>query len=233
MDQEQEVNQGQQELNGPQGEQASVGASEQGVTLTAEQYNAVLDHIASLESKILSQPQGKSEVRDLDSLIQEAEGPGRKGAQQVNQNVSLEDMTPQQVMDHLFASIHQQFIQPLETKVETLRIMNEIDKVASKPGNEDFWDYAQDVKAIAIRNPTLSIQQAYRLAKTEGRRESGPSESGLQKKSDVLFTLPKRPANIAGGEKPGASGSTLRGNAAPSRRDAASEAFDKIVGGKK
>jgi hypothetical protein len=142
-------------------------------------------------------------------------------------------MTPQQVIGLLYQNIQQQLIQPLETKVETLRIMSEIDKVANKQGNEDFWDYAGLVKEIAIRNPTLSIQQAYNLAKTEGKRgPTGPGETGLKKKSDSLFTLPPRP-NIPAGEKPGASGSQMRPTAPLSRRDAASEAFDRATSGKK
>jgi hypothetical protein len=211
----------------------------EGVVLSPEQYNAVLDHIADLEAKLMSGG-SRSEVQTLDTLVNEAQQQARPQQQRqqqqqqpIPQQADLENMTPQQVLSLLYNQIQTNLIQPLDTKIETLRIMSEIDKVAGKAGNEDFWEYAAQVKEIAIRNPTLSIQQAYRLAKTEEKRElKGPGDSGLQKKSDVLFTLPKRP-NIPTGEKPGSSGAALRSATQPTRRDAASEAFDKVVSGKK
>lgn len=202
------------------------------VELTGQQYDALLDHVASLEARLMETGSGKKEVETLDDLIEEGQGArpqqGRTPVQK-----PLEEMNPQEVMQTLMGVIHQKLIVPLETKVETLRIMNEIDKVASKPGNEDFWEYAQTVKEIAIRNPSLSIERAYRLAKTENPREhKGKGEAGLSKKSDLLFTLPKRPS-VTGGEKPGASGRGMSNQTPVTRKDAATAAFDEVMGGKK
>lgn len=209
--------------------------AEESVTLSKEQYEAVLDHIATLESKVLNAtPQGKRDIQTLDSLVNEGDGAPRGGAPA--EGVKLEDMSPDQVMNHIFQTIHKQFVEPLEIKVETLRLMNEIDKVANKPGNEDFWDYADQVKEIALRHPGLSIQRAYNLAKSEGKRgPSTPGEPGILKKNDLLFTLPKRPGSVqgGGGEKPGGvPRGTTRSSDELSRRDAASEAFDRITKGK-
>jgi hypothetical protein len=204
--------------------------------MSSEQYAALLDHVANLESVVInSTPQGRSDVQTLDSLVNEGDGAPRGSAPA--EGVKLEDMSPDQVMNHIFQTIHKQFVEPLEIKVETLRLMNEIDKVANKSGNEDFWEYAGAVKEIAMKNPGLSIQRAYNLAKSEGKRGSNPQgDTGLVKKSDLLFTLPKRP-NVpvqgGGGEKPtGVPRGTTRGSGELTRRDAASEAFDKITKGK-
>ncbi len=210
--------------------------NQDGVFLSSEQYAALLDHVSSLEAKIIndSGPQGKKDIQNLDDLIDAGTTGADRGGKPNGQK--LEEMSPEQVVDHIAMAIHQKFIAPLEAKVETLRLMNEIDKVANAKGNEDFWEYAGRVKEIAIQNPTLSIRQAYHLAKQEGTRRPAPSgEQGLNKKSDVLYTLPPRPngkTNIAGGERGGASQSTLRENKELSRRDAASEAFDAAVKGK-
>lgn len=201
---------------------------EQEVKLTGEQYNAILDHIATLETKLMERPGGEKQVQSLDDLISEAEG--RSKAPPPVDDTKLEDMSPQQVVGMLYQAIRQELIQPLETKLETMRIMNEIDKVANTPGNEDFWEYADTVKAIAIKNPTLSIKQAYNLAKTDSPRKPGaPGDAGLLKKNDVLFTLPPRPKAGAGGERPQAPGSSMRPSGEISRRDAASAAFDSVV----
>ncbi len=219
---------GQQQPPADEGQRPPEG----GVVLSPEQYNALLDHVSTLEAKLMERPEGQSEVRKLDQLIDEAGGGQAPRGVPAPSGTAVEDMSPQQVLQQLYGAIQQNLIQPLETKIETLRIMNEIDKVSTKKGNEDFWDYAPMVKEIAIKNPTLSIQQAYNLAKTEGtRKPAGSGEGGLTKKSDLLYTLPKRP-NVVGGEKPGASGSNLKGTAPLTRRDAASEAFDKATGGK-
>lgn len=221
-----------QDLSGPPPAKEGEGQPpvvEPKVELTGEQYNAILDHIAALESKLLATPQGRGEVKRLDDLIDEAQERPQPPAPPVGQKLNFEDMAPEQVINHLMGAIHQNLIKPLEVKVETLRIINEIDKVASKQGNEDFWDYADEVKNLAIKNPTLTIAQAYQLAKSDGKRKpAGPGEPGLIKKSDKLFSLPPRP-NIAGGEKPGASGAQVRSTTPISRRDAASEAFDNAM----
>ena len=227
--------QGQQEQQGkePSGQSANqASGSEAKVELSGAQYEAILDHIAALETKLMDTGTGKKEVATLDELIEEGQGGQPKAPPQGARGKPIEEMAPQEVLNMIAGMIHQNYIAPLETKVETLRIMQEIDKVAAKAGNEDFWDYAQEVKAIAIKNPTLSIQQAYRLAKTEGtRKPKAEGDTGLSKKSDLLFTLPKRPS-IAGGEKPGASSTGMRGATPISRRDAAREAFDAVMGGK-
>lgn len=205
----------------------------EGVTLTNEQYATLLDHVASLEAKLMETPKGRGEVQTLDNLIDEADR-GRPAPVTPPAGTKLEEMTPDQVIGMIYQTIKKEMVEPLEVKVETLRLMNEIDRVASKKGNEDFWEYAGAVKEIALKNPTLSIQRAYQLAKAEGKRGPNPQgEPGLNKKSDVLFTLPKRPSagvQGGGGEKPsGASRSTTQGSNDLSRRDAASDAFDKAM----
>lgn len=209
---------------------------DQGVVLSSEQYAALLDHISTLETKVINAtPQGAKDIQTLDSLVNEGDGAPKGEAPPAG--VKMEDMTPDQIMGYIFQTIHKQYVEPLEIKVETLRLMNEIDKVASKPENADFWEYADQVKQLAMRHPGLSIDRAYKLAKAEGKR--GPSTSGDQgliKKSDLLFTLPKRPdlpVRGGGGEKPTGVGRDMtRGSGELTRRDAASEAFDKATKGK-
>lgn len=207
------------------------------VTLSSEQYAAVLDHIATLEAKIMEGPQGRKEVQTLDNLVDEAGSGQKRVGDAPPSNLPLDQMSPEQVIGHIFQAIQKQYIEPLEVKVETLRLMSEIDKVANTKGNEDFWEYANAVKEIALKNPTLSIQRAYHLAKQEGKR--GPNtqgEPGLQKKNEVLFTLPQRPRGVTGGggEKPGGpTRGMTRGSEDLSRKDAASQAFDAAVKGAK
>lgn len=220
-------------VEGDPGQKKDEGGEEEIVPLTSSQYNALLDHVADLEAQVMDSRRGSKEIKKLDDLIEEGEdGPQRRAAPR---DTPIEEMTPQQVLQSLVQGIHQNLIRPIEMKVETMRVMLEIERTANKKGNEDFWEYGDAVREIAMRNPTLSIQEAYELAKSRGTRKKGePSDVGLVRKSGVLHTLPLRKGtSVQGGEKPGASRATMKGPESVSRRDAASEAFDAVMGGKK
>lgn len=220
------------------GGEPPTGGEPQSVTLSNEEYAALLDHVANLESKVINgTPQGRQDVRTLDSLIDEAGDPTYQGRVPAAPaaGVKLEDMSPDQIIGHIFNTIKKEMVEPLEIKLETLRLMNEIDKVASKPENKDFWEYADQVKEIALNNPKLSINRCYQLAKAEGKRGSGtPGDTGLVKKDSLLYTLPPRPkVQGGGGEKPtGVPRGVTTGSGELSRRDAASAAFDQATKGK-
>lgn len=214
------------------GPDVAPGDIKEGVTLSNEQYAALLDHVSSLESELINRSKsGSKDVQTLDNLINDAESTQTRTAPPLAKGKSLEEMTPEEVVGAIFQAVEEKYIKPLEVKVETLKLITEIDKVASKPGNEDFWEYADAVKDIAMKNPGLSIQRAYHLAKQEGsRKPSAQGDKGLNKKSELLYTLPVRP-NITGGEKPGAVRTRTVSADGLSRRDAASAAFDAAVKG--
>lgn len=205
------------EGEGQQGEQ---------VQLTTEQYQAMLDHMAKLEDAVTK----SSKIHSIDELAEE--GKGKKVEQQgpdLNE-VDFDKLSPQQTMDLMMQALNANLIQPLEMKMETMRVGMEIERCANK--NEDFWQYADEVKKMAIENPTLSIDKAYKLAKAENPSKAsskGDEGKGLNK-SGLLFTLPKVPQSRQPlGEKPNAMGVISKEKTPETRRGAAEQAWEEIV----
>ena len=114
--------------------------------------------------------------------------------------------------------------------------MNEIDKAASK--HDDFYDYQDRIREIAIENPTLPIEKAYKMAKLEAAEENeerAGSHKGEQKDKKASTTrgkgvhllLPPRPIL---GERPGTAGAATRQGPAKTLRQAAERAWDDVIG---
>ena len=196
-------------------------AEEDIVKLTPAQYNAMLDALDELEdikSKSIQQ-QSKSSV---DQLADE----GRQGVSQPRQErLDLSQMQPEELISFILETVNEKISQPLMVKIEEIRVKDEIRELMRDEKNKDFWDYKDQVYNIAVRNPNLSIEEAYRLAKTT----KGPSlqGDGGESRKDTLRSLPSR-RNVPISERPGFSGSAVANQEPATRLDAAQMAWDKM-----
>lgn len=198
------------------------------VTLDAEQYSGLLDRLAELEA-IAAKPRKGEETVDLDTLAKE--GKRGKEKEEVEIPTNLDEMTNTQVVEYAVGLVNKQGgerLQRLEVTVETLRVLREIDK--GERDHEDFWTYEPEIKRIAMANPTLSVEDAYQLAKLKApaKKEKGEEKEETTTQTERLLKLPKR---IPSGEKPHvAPGSTKPGEKGIGLRESALKAWDEVVG---
>jgi hypothetical protein len=189
------------------------------VELSAEQYGALLDKLQELE-------EGKSSRGDANSA---AEGTRRRDAPADSKPTkSWDDMSNTELVQNLVNLVRPDLVN-LDTKIETIKAMNEIDKCEAR--HDDFWEYKEQIRDIAIKNPTLSIEQAYKLAKgdkVEAKRSNEAGDPVKDKKKGLLYTLPPRPTSI--GEKPGVAPGSTRTSSTKSLKEATERAWDEVVG---
>jgi len=198
------------------------------VTLTEEQYGALLDKVAELETIAL---QPKKETYTIDELTREVETEKEAKVVEVSPedvdqmgNVQLANYIVDRVVD-----AGQQQIKTLDVKIESLKVLREIDK--AEGAHEDFWEHQEAVHRIASANPTLSIEQAYNLAKLEKEGKGEGKELSPGDRGTVLHTLPPR-TGIPSGEKPGVvSGATTK-TETTTMKEATERAWDEVAEGK-
>jgi hypothetical protein len=207
------------------------------VELTAEQYTAILDRMEEQDQMIerlsSSSKKEKSEsVQDIDELARE--GRGKKEKEPVE--LDWDSMSNKELIATIFPLIDEHVVKPLNVEIQTLKVMNEIDKVSAK--HDDFYDLQDAIKAIAIENPTLSIEKAYKMAKLEAEegkdaqrkskdRDDKDDEPSAKRGKGVHLLIPSRPTL---GERPGLSGGSTRQGPARTTREAAERAWDTVVG---
>lgn len=188
----------------------------QKVELTAEQYNALLDRIAELEALALKQ-QSQPVVPPSSQEYGTSEEAG----------VDIDQMSPRELVQFINEQVSQ-IGQQLLVEIQTLKVQREIDKCEAK--YPDFWDYEEAIRAIAMENPTLSIEQAYKLAKQQMEEEARPKKA--EATSSVTQRILKLPPKVVPGEKPSTAPSATRKTEPRTLREAAERAWEDIAGGK-
>lgn len=198
------------------------------VELDADQYSALLDRIAELEAAATPAPGPKAKGDDVDDLLEEANRRKASGGGGGGQ-VDLENMSNTELFQYIM-EVGGQEIRRIDVGLETMKLMRDIDKVSAK--FEDFDLYEEEIRDIAMKNPTLSIEKAYKLAKAENptKGDKKKQDGGLPKThTEKILNLPSRQII---GEKPGsiADSSTRKTGTALSTKSAAEEAWDEIMG---
>lgn len=226
MERSQEQNQAEANVNNASGAGSAGGEV---VTLPQETYSALLDQLAELEAAATGTPKSSPSV---DQLVEEALQSSKKQQGPEVTPEAIQQMNNLQLAQFIVDTISEQGgarIAKLETAIESLKVLTEINQTEKK--HEDFWQFEKDVRRIAMRNPTLSIEDAYRLAKAEkGEQPKGQGEEGPKPKSrtETILHLPPR----VPGERP--SGVTPSSTAVESKglsiREAALKAWDEVVG---
>ncbi len=206
------------------------------VVLTKEQYSAILDRMDELEQEASSKRSDKGSKggrQTVDDLAREAKP--RKESEEKVPPLDLEGMTNTELVQFIFRAAEEHIVQPMSVQLQTIKVMGEIDKCFAK--HDDFYDYQDRVREIAIENPTLSIEKAYKMARLEAdEEEKDNKEKGEEKGSDrasskrgkgVQLLIPPRPIL---GERPGTAGAATKPGPAKTLRQAAERAWDEVVG---
>lgn len=187
------------------------------VTLTKEQYAALLDRVAELEDASLRK---EKDIWSLNELTEE----GKKAPKQTKEEEEpdWDNISGKELVQRITEAVNQAGVK-LQTEIETLKVMREIDKCEAK--YKDFWEHEEEMRKIAMENPSLSIEKAYQLAKID--KEGEKKEEGVAKtKTEKLLNLPPR----SEGEKPGVVPSSTKASEVKTLREAALKAWDETVG---
>ena len=210
-----------------QPEEEEVEKPKEGVTLSLEQYTALLDRVAELEDASL---QG-SKVKESYSLEELAdEGRSKKTKKEVTlEEADWDNLSGKELVQLVVEAVNQAGA-GLKADIETLRVLREVDKCEAK--YSDFWKYEKDIRKVATENPSLSIEKAYHLAKLEKEGEKGERKKG-EKEETVEVTRTEKLLNLPprfGGEKPGVVPSSTKSSEVKTLREAALKAWDEAVG---
>lgn len=205
------------------------------VELAPETYNALLERLEELEEAASSTgtPQA-TERSTLDELADE--GRTTRTADPREPGKNLDDMSNTEQTQYIVDEINRQAgdkLNKVEVAVETLRVLREIDKTEAK--HDDFWQYENEVKELTMANPSMSIEDAYLLAKQKNpKSKDDKGEEGANKttRTERMLNLPSRAAH---GEKPGVAVSTTVDSnpSGKTLRSAAEKAWEESVGKEK
>lgn len=218
--------------NKPQEEKQEAKTEEQAVKqkveLDAEQYNALLDRLAELESLAYKKELASRPV-SLEDLAEEGKrwAPKEGEEEEVPTAKDLDELSNKELVEYIMKEVNRAG-QQLLTEVQTLKVLREIDKCEAK--YEDFWDYKDLIQEIAIQNPSLSIEQAYKLAKVSSEEKAKAKQEKSEAKEPLSQKLLKLPPRVAPGEKPGVAPGSTRSSEIKTLKDAALKAWDEVVG---
>lgn len=200
------------------------------VELDQETYNALLDRLTELEAIAAKPTRRGEEITDLDTLVAEGKG-DREKAKEKLEEVDVDQMSNKELVEFVVGLVNDQGVprlQKMEVAVETLRVLREIDK--AEKDHDDFWEHEAEIRRISIANPTLSIEEAYDLAKARKGKAKTSSKEGEKEVTTQTERLLKLPARkLVPGERPGvAVGSTKASAQKFTLKEAANKAWDEI-----
>jgi hypothetical protein len=210
------------------GADAGAGTGKEGeVVLTAMQYNALLDRLDELETESAAggKPKGGT-VDDVDDLVKDGKGGKPAGGEGLTEE-QVNKLTPAQLTKLILTSVQTmnvQATQPLLVRLEEIRIGAEIKDLKKDPEiAKDFDSLKEQIFQVASRNPNLSIEEAYYLAKQKAPKKK--DEGGEKQDKDVLRNLPKRRIP---GEKPGGGAGGVLDATPQTRTSAAALAIEQM-----
>jgi hypothetical protein len=202
------------------------------IELDADVYEALLDRIEELETK----PKVDADD-DIDYLADEALGNQNNSPQPKpiqGQPKNFDDMTRQELVNHIVSNVVakiSEFSQPLVNEVQLIKVQRETDRAAAK--YDDFEQYEKEVMHTALRHPTLTIEDAYKMVKSgkadkaDKGSKTGDDSEGKDKRTatEKLLKLPPR-RDL--GHKPSVASGTVKEAKILSLEDAISAAAAKI-----
>lgn len=182
----------------PKQEQVTEGK----VVLTTKDYGELMSKLAKLEARMEERTQQPEEQEE------EQEEPISAD--------KFKSLTPEKFYEIILSDVEKKVSKPVMLALATIQARIEINEAAAK--YPDFWDHEADVKKIASANPTMSISDAYLLAKSKKPPSSKEKEPKTEPKTE-----PKPPL----GEKPGLNKDALKGQP-KTVREAAKMALDSL-----
>jgi hypothetical protein len=178
-----------------------------------------LDELEDLKQRMVK---GQVQPKDaVDALADEARGRQPKPKELTEQD--LQQMPVSTLISLIMENVTEQVAQPLLVKIEEMRIRDEIRELTRDGKNPDFDEYKKEIFEICSKNPNLSIEQGYRLAKA-----GKPPKEGEGEDKDTKRGLPPRRKVQPVSEKPGAHQGGTTKPEPQTRAEAAQLAWDEL-----
>ena len=192
-----------------QGEE-EVPAPGDSIMLTKEEYNNLIGTMAEMKLNLSRVSEQRREEK--------AAPPVQAPPQQKVNPADIENMTKTEFAGFLLNQVGQTMAQPILELVMTAIVRDEIREVSKEAAakGEDFSIYKDDVYALTMANPQLSIEKAYKLAKAENPDKGKKAEPKV---------VPPRPV----GERPGVARGAVNPQSKMSVRDAATKAVEGML----
>lgn len=205
---------------------ASASASAGKVEIDTSTYIQLLDRLEELESSVAGGGKKDATPKTIDEATAPPQG-------RVPTPEEIDAMPLSKVLPLIFQGV-QSMTQPLAVQIESIRLQNEVDSILRSEErelnklNEDdkakattFEDYKEATFKIAMENPGMSLQRAYKLAREEEEPKVKSNKESKSKHS-TLRTL----INAQVGEKP--HGQIKTTHVPETRAEAASEALAEL-----
>ena len=193
------------------GEDEGVPQSGDSIMLTKEEYNNLIGTMTEMKLNLAKVEEQRRTERTAPP-VQQAPPP-----KPVNP-ADIENMTKTEFAGFLLNQVGQTMAQPILELVMTAIVRDEIREVSKEAAakGEDFSIYKDDVYALTMANPQLSIEKAYKLAKAENPEKGKKAEPKV---------VPPRPV----GERPGVARGAVNPQNKMSVRDAATKAVGDML----
>lgn len=179
------------------------------ITLSREEYAKMLTDMATTKSLVQQLQERSKELEEKTSRsapeLEEDKGP-----------VDTSKMTQKDVIDFVISHVGQ----PLLNQIMTTNIKLEVMEVKEEFGKVEFEALKDEIYKIASKNSTMSIRDAFLLAKQQFP-DKLPKPKQEEKKSEEKAGIPP-------GEKKGVSPKGMQATTKMSARDAALKALQEI-----
>lgn len=228
-----------------------IGAGENGTEVAAPVVDQrAAEHISTLTQTVNILARNLDELKatqnNSNAMLQQLAQATHKTSEHVQHtaetlfgdDVDMDNLTPRQlaqmiasgvgkVMDGKLQTLQGQTAQAVQTLAAQFETRNASDQIAkSAEKNADFFEYADEMRQVLKENPTLTVNRAYNLAKSENPEKAAKMALKYAKPEEDTgngtITLFPSSHNVSNkGKGPG------RMNA----QDAASSAFDTLFAG--
>lgn len=182
---------GSEEENKGTQEQGQEGKGNDTVTLSKEEYAEMVGKMNQMQGAIQEFLEKETEKGQKEEQEREAQRQRAEAAQRGPQK-DLDLMTNKELAMVILTEVESRMGRPLLQMVSTLAVKDEkrdLEKYCEKNG-ENFEEYEEEIFKIATEKPTLSLMEAYKLAKS-GRAPKAKEEPKKEEKGPKV-----------GGEKP-------------------------------
>jgi len=212
---------------------AANGEAEGVVEIPEGTYKGLLDRLEELEEREqgVQQNQSAEPKSIVEQLADEAGNETQVEEMEMPENI--DSMTNSQLLGFFADVVNNQAgakLKDIELKIETHRVLREIDKAEQK--YDDFWRYEGKIRELSSANPKLSIEQAYKLARSDDppkkEEQQGENTDVRRTKTEKLLNLPQR--GVVSERSQIAPSSTQNMNTGASMDDAADRAWNEAVG---
>jgi len=166
----------------------------------------------------------------MEELLDQLDKTKAEEGKQEEKPFNPETASMTETVNYIFQTIYDKYVQPLIQRTETLRVKMEVAEARQK--YPDFDEYREQVYQIGSAQPTLTVEQAYLLAKGQAAKAATQTqkEESTKKEESGGETTPK-PGVSPVAEKGGPQRAAAKEGQVLTLKEAATKAFEEVMEG--